>query len=69
MGGSMGSEADTKTKAQKAVAIAAARKDCIAFVSAFKGNQVEVDLLLLHHNRKQRQLTSLTLSLQHHMLF
>ena len=40
MGGSMGSEADTKTKAQKAVAIAAARKDCIAFVSAFKGNQV-----------------------------
>ena len=40
MGGSMGSEADTKTKAQKAVAIAAARKDCVAFVSAFKGNQV-----------------------------
>ena len=40
MGGSMGSEADTKTKAQKAVAIAAGRKDCIAFVSAFKGNQV-----------------------------
>ena len=40
MGGSMGTEADTKTKAQKAVAIAAARKDCIAFVSAFKGNQV-----------------------------
>ena len=40
MGGSMGSETDTKTKAQKAVAIAAARKDCVAFVSAFKGNQV-----------------------------
>ena len=40
MGGSMGTEADTKTKAQKAVAIAAARKDCVAFVSAFKGNQV-----------------------------
>ena len=40
MGGSMGTEADTKTKAQKAVAVAAARKDCVAFVSAFKGNQV-----------------------------
>ena len=40
MGGSMGNEADTKTKAQKVVAIAAGRKDCVAFVSAFKGNQV-----------------------------
>ena len=40
MGGSMGSETDTKTKAQKVVAIAAGRKDCVAFVSAFKGNQV-----------------------------
>ena len=40
MGGSMGSESDTKTKAQKAVAIAAGRKDCVAFVSPHKGNQV-----------------------------
>ena len=40
MGGSMDSEADTKTKANKAVAIAAARKDCVAFVSPHKGNQV-----------------------------
>ena len=42
MGGSMGSEADTLTKAQKVVAIAAARKDCLAFVSPHKGNQVGV---------------------------
>ena len=40
MGGSMGTEVDTKTKAQKAIAIAAGRKDSIAFVSPFKGNQV-----------------------------
>jgi len=42
MGGSMASEADTKTKAQKVVAIAAARKDCLAFASPHKGNQVGV---------------------------
>ena len=40
MGGSMGAEADTKSKAQKVVAIAAGRKDAIAFVSPHKGNQV-----------------------------
>ena len=40
MGGSMGSESDTLSKAQKVVAIAAGRKDAIAFVSPFKGNQV-----------------------------
>ena len=40
MGGSMGSESDTKSKAQKVVAIAAGRKDAIAFVSPHKGNQV-----------------------------
>ena len=38
----MASEADTKTKAQKVVAIAAARKDCLAFASPHKGNQVGV---------------------------
>jgi hypothetical protein len=42
MGGSMGTENDTLTKAQKVVAIAAARKDCIAFVSPHKGNQIGV---------------------------
>jgi len=40
MGGSMASEDDTKSKAQKVVAIAAARKDCIAFVSPHRGNQI-----------------------------
>ena len=40
MGGSMGTEADTLAKAQKAVAIAAGRKDCVAFVSPYKGNQI-----------------------------
>ena len=40
MGGSMGAEADTLSKAQKCVAIAALRKDCIAFVSPHRGNQI-----------------------------
>ena len=40
MGGSYGTETDTLSKANKVVAIAAARKDCIAFVSPFKGNQI-----------------------------
>ena len=40
MGGSMGSEADTKSKAQKVIAVAAARKDCVAFVSPHQGNQI-----------------------------
>ena len=40
MGGSMAAEADTLTKAQKVVAIAAARKDCVAFVSPHKYNQI-----------------------------
>ena len=40
MGGSMTSESDTKAKATKAIAIAASRKDAIAFVSPHKGNQI-----------------------------
>lgn len=40
MGGSMSDEIGTKTKASKIVQIAAARKDCIAFVSPHKGNQI-----------------------------
>ncbi len=40
MGGSMGTEADTKVKANKIIAIAAARRDCIAFVSPHVGNQI-----------------------------
>ena len=40
MGGSMGSEADTKTKAGAVAAVANARKDCIAFISPWNGAQV-----------------------------
>ena len=40
MGGSMATENDTKAKANKIVSIASSRKDCIAFVSPHKGNQV-----------------------------
>ena len=40
MGGSMATENDTLSKAQKVVAIAAGRKDAIAFVSPHKGNQI-----------------------------
>lgn len=40
MGGSMAAENDTLAKAQKVVAIAAGRKDCIAFVSPHRGNQI-----------------------------
>jgi hypothetical protein len=40
MGGSMALESATKQKASKVISIAAARKDCVAFVSPHKGNQV-----------------------------
>ena len=40
MGGSMGSEADTLTKAGAVAAVANTRKDCIAFISPYNGNQV-----------------------------
>lgn len=40
MGGSMASETDTKLKAASVMAVAQNRKDCIAFLSAHKGNQV-----------------------------
>jgi hypothetical protein len=40
MGASLSSENDTKAKANKVVSIAATRKDCVAFVSPHKGNQI-----------------------------
>ena len=40
MGGSMSSEIETLAKAAKVVSIADARKDCIAFVSPHRGNQI-----------------------------
>ena len=40
MGGSMGTENDTITKAQAVAGIANSRKDCVAFISPFVGNQI-----------------------------
>ena len=40
MGGPMADESDTKIKANKVTAIATTRKDCVAFVSPHKGNQI-----------------------------
>ena len=40
MGGSMGSEADTLVKAGAVAQVANTRKDCIAFISPWNGNQV-----------------------------
>ncbi len=40
MGASLSTENDTKAKANKIVSIAASRKDCVAFVSPHKGNQI-----------------------------
>ena len=40
MGGSMSDETDTLAKAGSVMAVAQNRKDCIAFVSPYKGNQV-----------------------------
>ena len=40
MGGSKADENDTLAKAQTAVSIASERKDCVAFVSSHKGNQL-----------------------------
>ena len=40
MGGSMALESNTKQKASKVISIAASRKDCVAFVSPHKGNQI-----------------------------
>ena len=40
MGGSMSSESDTKAKAEAVIGVATLRKDCVAFVSPHKGNQI-----------------------------
>ncbi len=40
MGGSMSTETDTKAKAGSVMAVAQNRKDCIAFLSAHRGNQI-----------------------------
>ena len=40
MGGSMSNEVDTTAKAQAVAAVANTRKDCVAFISPYVGNQV-----------------------------
>ena len=40
MGGSMGNESDTLSKAGVVAGVANGRKDCIAFVSPYNGNQI-----------------------------
>ena len=40
MGGSMSNETDTKAKASSVMSVAQTRKDCIAFVSPHRGNQI-----------------------------
>ena len=52
MGASMTTENDTKAKANKIISIAASRKDCIAFVSTHKGNQVGVSGVLSTSQQK-----------------
>lgn len=52
MGGSMDLESDTKQKASKVIAIAASRKDCVAFVSPHKGNQIGANGALTSSQQK-----------------
>ena len=40
MGGSGANETDTKAKAAKAISVAAGRRDSIAFISPYRGNQI-----------------------------
>lgn len=53
MGGSMATETDTKAKASKVISIAVSRKDCIAFVSPHKGNQIGTSGALSTTQQKQ----------------
>lgn len=52
MGGSMSTETATVAKAQKVIAIAAGRKDAVAFVSPHKGNQVGTSAALTTAQQK-----------------
>jgi hypothetical protein len=54
MGGSMSTENDTKTKAAKVIGIAASRKDCVAFVSPYIGNQVGTSGALSSSDQRDR---------------
>jgi len=52
MGGSMATEDDTKLKAASVMAVAQTRKDCIAFVSPWKGAQVGTSGALTRSTQK-----------------
>ena len=56
MGGSLGSEADTKSKAQKVLAVAAGRRDAVGFVSPFRGNQIGTSGSLTARQQKDNTL-------------
>ena len=56
MGGSLATEIDTKAKANKVISIAAARKDCVAFVSPHKANQVGTSGVLTAFQQKENTL-------------
>jgi hypothetical protein len=56
MGGSLGNETDTKTKAAKVISIADGRKDCIGFVSPHVGNQIGVSGQLSEADQLQNTL-------------
>ena len=52
MGGSMATESDTKLKAASVMAVAQTRKDCVAFVSPWKGTQVGTSGALSRSSQK-----------------
>ena len=52
MGGSMATETDTKAKAGSVMAVAQNRKDCIAFISPHRGNQVGTSGALTRSTQK-----------------
>ena len=56
MGGSGASESDTLAKAGTAISIASERKDCVAFVSPHRGNQLSGDTPLAAATAKENTL-------------
>ena len=56
MGGSLSTQTDTKAKAAKVIGIASGRKDCVAFVSPHKGNQVGTSGALTNIKQKENTL-------------
>jgi len=56
MGGSLSTETDTKAKANKVISIASARKDCVAFVSPHKSNQIGTSGVLTAFQQKENTL-------------